>query len=124
LSGFFGGLALLLAGFGLYGVTSYAVSRRRAEIGIRMALGAAPGGVIRLVLARVALLVGTGVVAGIVVSLWVARFAEALLFGLAPRDPATLAAAALILAAVGALGGWIPARRASRIDPAQVLRGI
>jgi putative ABC transport system permease protein len=124
LSGFFGGLALLLAGLGLYGVTSYAVSRRRAEIGIRMALGAAPGGVIRLVLARVALLVGTGVAAGILVSLWAARFAEALLFGLTPRDPATLGAAALILAAVGALGGWIPARRASRIDPAQVLRGI
>jgi ABC-type antimicrobial peptide transport system permease subunit len=76
------------------------------------------------VLARVALLVGTGVVAGVLVSLWVARFAEALLFGLTPRDPATLGAAALILAAVGALGGWIPARRASRIDPAQVLRGL
>jgi putative ABC transport system permease protein len=122
LSGFFGGLALLLAGLGLYGVTSYAVSRRQAEIGIRMALGAAPGGVIRLVLARVALLVGTGVVAGVLVSIWLARFAEVLLFGLTPRDPVTLAAAALILAAVGALGGWIPARRASRIDPARVLR--
>jgi putative ABC transport system permease protein len=122
LAGFFGGLALLLAGLGLYGVTSYAVSRRRSEIGIRMALGAAPGGVVRLVLRRVALLVGTGVIAGIVVSLWAARFVETLLFGLAPRDPMTLAAAALILSAAGALAGWIPARRASRIDPAQVLR--
>jgi putative ABC transport system permease protein len=122
LSGFFGGLALLLAGLGLYGVTSYAVSRRRSEIGIRLALGAAPGGVVRLVLARVALLVGAGVIAGVLVSLWAARFVEALLFGLTPRDPMTLVAAALILAVVGALAGWIPARRASRIDPAQVLR--
>ena len=122
LSGFFGGLALLLAGLGLYGVTSYAVSRRRSEIGIRLALGAAPGGVIRLVLARVALLVGAGVIAGVLISFWAARFVEALLFGLTPRDPMTLVAAALILVVVGALAGWIPARRASRIDPAQVLR--
>ena len=122
LSAFFGGLALLLAGLGLYGVTSYAVSRRRSEIGIRLALGAAPGSVVRLVLARVALLVGAGVISGVLVSLWTARFVEALLFGLTPHDPMTLVAAALILAVVGALAGWIPARRASRIDPAQVLR--
>ena len=122
LSAFFGGLALLLAGLGLYGVTSYAVSRRRSEIGIRLALGAAPGGVVRLVLARVALLVGAGVISGVLVSLWTARFVEALLFGLTPHDPMTLVAAALILAVVGALAGWIPARRASRIDPAEVLR--
>ena len=103
-------------------MTSYAVSRRQSEIGIRLALGAAPGGVVRLVLARVALLVGAGVIAGVLVSLWTARFVEALLFGLTPHDPMTLVAAALILAVVGALAGWIPARRASRIDPAQVLR--
>jgi putative ABC transport system permease protein len=122
LSGFFGGLALLLAGLGLYGVTAYAVGRRRSEIGIRMALGAPPSGVVRLVFARVARLIGAGVFAGVLVSLWLSRFVEALLFGTTPRDPATLAAAALILAVVGALAGWIPARRASRIDPAQVLR--
>jgi len=122
LSGFFGGLALLLAGVGLYGVTSYAVGRRRSEIGVRIALGAAPGGVIRLVFARVARLVGTGVIAGVLVSLWLSRFVEALLFGMTPRDPMTLAAAALILTLVGALAGWIPARRASPIDPARVLR--
>ena len=121
-SGFFGGLALLLAGLGLYGVTSYAVNRRRSEIGIRMALGAAPGGVVRLVLRRVASLVAVGVTAGVLASMWAARFVETLLFGLAPRDPMTIAMAALILTAVGALAGWIPARRASRIDPAQVLR--
>jgi predicted permease len=122
ISGFFGALALLLAGIGLYGVTAYAVSRRRAEIGIRLALGAQPGGVIRLVLRRVALLVGAGVVVGGVASLWAARFAGSLLYGLQPRDPVTLAAAAAVLAGVGALAGWLPARRASRIDPARALR--
>ena len=122
LSGFFGALALLLAGLGLYGVTSCAVSRRRAEIGIRMALGAAPAGVVRLVLKRVALLVGAGVILGGAASLWAARFVETLLFGVPTRDPATLAGATIVLAAVGALAGWLPARRASQIEPANVLR--
>jgi putative ABC transport system permease protein len=122
LSGFFGGLALLLAGLGLYGVTSYAVSRRRGEIGIRMALGAAPVSVIRLVLGRVSALVGIGIVVGAGLSLWGAQFVSTLLYGLEPRDPATLVASAGVLAAVGAIAGWLPARRASRIDPAEVLR--
>ncbi len=122
LSGFFGALALLLAALGLYGVTSYAVSRRRTEIGIRMALGAAPAGVIGLVLRRVAVLVTLGVVLGASVSLWASRFVAPLLFGLEPRDPATLGAAMIVLGGIGALAGWLPARRASRIDPARVLR--
>jgi putative ABC transport system permease protein len=122
LSGFFGGLALLLAGLGLYGVTSYAVSRRRTEIGIRMALGAAPSGVVRMVLQRVALLVGFGVVLGAGISFWASRFVRTLLYGLQPRDPATLVLAALVLSLIGATAGWIPARRAARIDPARVLR--
>jgi predicted permease len=122
LSGFFGALALLLAGLGLYGITSYAVSRRRSEIGIRMALGAAPAGVLRLVLRRVALLVGIGIVAGTAISLWATRFVATLLFGLDPRDPGTFAAACVLLAVVGAMAGWIPARRAARLDPARVLR--
>jgi ABC-type antimicrobial peptide transport system permease subunit len=106
----------------LYGVTSYAVSRRRTEIGIRMALGAAPGGVVRLVLSRVTLLVGIGVLIGAGVSVWAAKFVETLLYGLEPRDPATLVGSAVVLAAVGAAAGWLPAYRASRIDPAEVLR--
>jgi ABC-type antimicrobial peptide transport system permease subunit len=122
LSGFFGGLALFLAALGLYGVTAYAVARRRTEIGIRMALGAAPGTVIRLVLSRVSLLIGVGVLVGAGISVWASQFVAALLYGLEPRDPATLVGAAVTLAAVGALAGWLPAWRASRIDPAEVLR--
>ena len=122
LSGFFGGLALLLAALGLYGVTAYAVARRRTEIGIRMALGAPASRVVRLVLARFARLVAAGVVAGALVSLWASTLIASLLYGLAPHDPVTFAGAAVTLIAVAALAAWLPARRASRIDPAQVLR--
>ena len=103
-------------------MTSYAVARRRTEIGIRMALGAAPAGVVRLVLSRVTRLVGIGVLVGAAVSVWASQFVASLLYGLEPRDPLTLTAAALILGAVGAFAGWVPAYRASRIDPAEVLR--
>jgi ABC-type antimicrobial peptide transport system permease subunit len=122
LSGFFGALALLLAGLGLYGVTSYAVSRRRTEIGIRLALGAQAGGVVRLVLSRVTLLVGLGIVTGVGLSVWASRFVATLVYGLEPRDPVTLVAGAVTLAAAGAIAGWLPAHRASRIDPLEVLR--
>jgi len=122
LTGFFGTLALLLAGLGLYGVTAYAVTRRRAEIGIRMALGAEPADVVRLVLVRVFVLVALGVIIGTAVSWWSAQFIASLLYDLQPRDAVTLVGAAVTLTAVGAIAGWLPAFRASRIDPAQVLR--
>jgi ABC-type antimicrobial peptide transport system permease subunit len=122
MSGFFGALALLLAGLGLYGITSYAVNRRRTELGIRMALGAAPAGVIGLVLRRVGLLVAAGVLVGGAIAWVLVRYVSTLLYGPEPHDPLTLAGAAVILGAIGALAGWLPARRASRIDPAQVLR--
>jgi predicted permease len=122
LAGFFGALALLLAGLGLYGVTAYAISRRRTEIGIRLALGAAPSGVVALVLGRVLILVTAGVVIGGILSLWAAGLVGGLIHGLPPRDPATLGAAASILLALGLLAAWLPARRAARVDPAAVLR--
>ena len=122
LSGWFSVLALLLSALGLYGVTMYSVNRRRMEIGIRMAIGAAPSRVIRLVLARVTILLGLGVVIGTAASVWASRFVATLLYGLEPRDPVTLVSSAAILVAVGALAAAVPAYRASRVDPANVLR--
>ena len=122
LSGFFGALALLLAGIGLYGMTAYTVSQRRAEIGIRMTLGARASEIVRLMLRKVALPVGVGLAAGSALSLWASKYVTSLLYGLDGRDPATLAGAVLFLAAVAAFAAWLPARRAAGIDPARVLR--
>lgn len=122
LAGFFGGLALLLAGLGLYGVTAHAVSHRRVEMGIRMALGSTPRRVIGMVLRRVAWMVGSGVVAGSVGSYWAASLVSSLTWGVDAHDATTFALAAAVLTGVGAAAGWLPARRASRIDPATVLR--
>jgi len=122
LSGFFGALALLLAAIGLYGVTSHAVARRRAEIGIRMALGADAPRVVRMMLGRVAGLLLVGVLAGSAISAWASRFVAALLYGLKPGDPLTIAGAVLLLFAISLLSAYLPARRAARIDPARVLR--
>jgi putative ABC transport system permease protein len=87
-----------------------------------MALGAAPSAIVRLVLTRVAWLVAIGVLVGTMLSLWVSSFIGAMLYGLQPRDPLTFAGSAALLAAVGVIAGWLPARRASRLEPAQVLR--
>ena len=122
LSGGFGGIAIILAALGLYGVTSYWVSRRQSEIGIRLALGASRESVAQLVMRRVASVLVIGILAGVVVSLWAGRFVGALLFGLEPRDVSTMGMAAAVLMAAGAIAGWVPARRAARADPMQVLR--
>ena len=114
LSGFFGALALLLAGLGLYGVTSYAVGRRRSEIGIRMALGATPGQVIAMMLGRVGLLLSVGVLAGGTISLWASRFVETLLYGLKPWDPVAVATGVVALGVIGMAAGGVPAMRAAR----------
>ena len=122
LAGFFGALALVLSGLGLYGVTAHAVGRRRAEIGIRLALGSTRAAIVQLVLQRVGWLVGTGIAAGAGLSLWLVKYVASLLYGVESRDPWTLIGAAASLAIVGLLAGWLPARRASRVDPTVALR--
>jgi ABC-type antimicrobial peptide transport system permease subunit len=113
----FGGLALLLASIGLFGVMSYNVSRRTNEIGIRMALGAQRQDVLQLVMRESMILVVVGVVAGLVVALAAGRFVETLLFGLAATDVMTMVLAIGVMALVSAFAGYLPARRASRVDP-------
>ena len=122
LAGALGGLALLLAALGLYGVAGYGLSRRRTEIAIRMALGAAPGAVVATVLGRISLLVGVGIVAGTGISFWAAKFLDSLVYGLPPREPTTLVGAAVLLCVIGGLAVWLPARKATRMDPLEVLR--
>jgi predicted permease len=122
LSGFFGLLALLLASIGLYGILSYNVTTRTKEIGIRMALGARAGEVRRLVLREALLLVLVGVAVGVPAVFAATRFAATLLFQLTPTDPLSLSVAALLLIAVGMVAGYIPARRATRVDPLVALR--
>jgi predicted permease len=122
LSGFFGALAALLATIGLYGVISYVVVRRRNEIGIRMALGATRTQVISLVMRDATRLVLMGVAIGAACSLALGQIAASLLFGLKPYDPLTLLGSTLLLATVAALGSYLPARRASQLDPMAALR--
>lgn len=122
LSAFFGGLALLLAAIGLYGVMSYSVARRRNEIGIRMALGAAPQKVMRLVLSNVALVTILGLAVGIGLALATGRFVNTLLFGLVATDMTMVVIAAATLAGAAGVAGYLPARRAARVDPMVALR--
>jgi predicted permease len=122
LSGFFGALALALASIGLYGVMAYTVQRRTREIGIRMSLGAARGRVVWMVLRDGWAMVAAGIALGIPLSLWISRLVTSQLFGVTPGDPTTLVVAVLLLTAVATLAGYLPARRASRIDPMTALR--
>jgi ABC-type antimicrobial peptide transport system permease subunit len=122
LSGAFGILAALLAAVGLYGVMSYTVTRRSNEIGIRLAMGARGGDVLRMVIAEAGWLVGLGIAIGAGLGLGAASAARTLLFGLQPTDPVTLGAAVALLASIGFVASYLPARRASRVDPMQVLR--
>jgi predicted permease len=122
LSGVFGALATLLAAIGLYGVMAYMVVRRTREIGIRMALGAAGGSVIWLVMREVLVLAGCGVAIGVTAAWASTRWISAQLFGITPTDVATMIAAALGIAAVAAISGYLPARRAVSIDPMIALR--
>ncbi len=122
LSLIFGGLATVLAAVGLYGVMSYTVSRRTREIGLRMALGAARTSVLWMVLREVAMMAGAGIVLGLPVAIGLSRFVQSQLYGLSPTDPATLAVATVILASVAMLAGYVPARRATRVDPMLALR--
>jgi ABC-type antimicrobial peptide transport system permease subunit len=122
LSGFFGGLAVLIATIGLYGVMSYMVTRRRVEIGVRMALGADATSVVTMIVREAGVLLLAGLVIGGVLSVYAARIGNTLLYGLQAGDPATLALAMTALASVTLLASWIPAMRASRVDPTTALR--
>ncbi|MGH9408205.1 MAG: ADOP family duplicated permease [Vicinamibacterales bacterium] len=122
IAGFFGVLGLVLAAVGLYGVTAYSVRRRRREIGIRMALGADRGNVRRLVLRRFGALSAAGLCAGSIGSFWLARTIASLLYGVHAHDAFAFAAGLIVLSATAAIAAWAPARHASRLDPAVVLR--
>jgi len=122
LIGAFAAAALLLALIGIYGVIAYAVGQRTSEMGIRLAMGATPGQVVRLVLADGLRLGAIGLALGVAGGLAAANGVASLLHGVAPRDPTTFAAAAVVILATAALGSWLPARRASRIAPTEALR--
>ena len=119
---FFGGLALILACIGLYGVMAHGVARRTSEIGIRMALGARGGNIAWMILRETLLLVLLGLVIGIPTALFGARFVSSQLFGLQPADPVALIGAAVVLTFVALIAGYVPARRASRVNPLNALR--
>jgi predicted permease len=118
----FGSIALVLASIGLFGLMSYNVARRTPELGIRMALGAQRGRVLGMVMRESMRLVAIGVLAGVAAALAAGRLVSTLVFGLTPTDATTIAAAAGVLCAVSALAAYLPARRASRVDPAIALR--
>jgi ABC-type antimicrobial peptide transport system permease subunit len=122
LVGVFAGVALMLAMIGVFGVLSYTVTRQSAEFGIRMALGATRDRVMWLVLGRGMLPVAIGITLGLVGALAAARLLRGLLFGVSPTDPVTLGGVAVLLLTTAAVAAYLPARRATQVDPVQVLR--
>jgi ABC-type antimicrobial peptide transport system permease subunit len=118
----FAAMGLLLAAIGLYGVISFLVAQRTQEIGVRMALGATPGAVARLVLGHAARWTFAGAALGVVGSLFAARLLDAMLFHVSARDRWILAAAVTVLWVIAMLAAWVPSRRAARVDPMQALR--
>jgi ABC-type antimicrobial peptide transport system permease subunit len=118
----FGGAALLLAAIGIYGLMAYAVSQRRQEIGIRLALGAQLATVRRMVIAQGMMLAAIGAAIGIGVSLWLARFMTGFLFQTGERDPLVFSGVPIVLLLVALMAVWVPALRASRVDPVTALR--
>ena len=122
LLGAFAGLALLLASIGLYGVLSYAVTQRSRELGLRMALGASAGSVMRMVVARGLSLTAAGLAIGLALAWALTRTLQNLLYGVAAGDPATFAVVVGLLGAIALAACYLPARRASRLDPIAVLR--
>jgi len=113
---------VMLACIGLFGLMSYNVARRTSEIGIRMALGARRGAVVRMVMSESMRLVVAGIVLGLAAALWAGRFVQTIVYGVSSSDPLTIGGAAALLAAVTALAGGLPARRASHVNPISALR--
>jgi putative ABC transport system permease protein len=119
----FGGVAVLLAAIGIYGVLAYSVAQRRAEIGVRLALGSPTSSVFRLVLAQGVRLLAGGLVIGGIATLFLSRLVASLLFGVTATDPVVYALVALVLSAVALVACAVPARRAMQVEPGVALRG-
>jgi putative ABC transport system permease protein len=122
LLGVFGGVALTLAAVGIYGIMSHAVKRRTREIGIRVALGARPADVLRLVVGQGMTLAGVGLAIGVAVALAATRLMTQMLYGISATDPVTFVGIVVLLAAVAFVASWVPARRAVSTDPTTALR--
>jgi ABC-type antimicrobial peptide transport system permease subunit len=118
----FGALALALASIGIYGVMAHGVSRRTSEIGLRIALGAERRKVLAMVLREASTMAGVGALMGVAAALALSGFIRAMLFGITPTDPLTVGGAVLAMMTVALLAGWVPAWRASRLDPMTALR--
>jgi len=123
LIGVFAVLAALLASVGLYSVLAYVVRQRTAEIGLRMVFGAQVGNVVRLIMRQALVPAMTGIVLGLVAALWLTRFMSTLLISVAPTDPPTFAATAILFLLISGLASALPAYRAARVDPIQGIRG-